>query len=158
MQSLACSFCLLVCLPNAQSGAACCARRASMLHSNFCSVKYNSTSFTNIPRLLKLHHWLHYTIYMSLCLCVHLLSLPGCAFVKFSTHTEAQSAISALHGSQTMPVSTALSLTLHLQKLTCTPDNSHCLYSQYLCADCILSSRVFNVNMFSKVSSRFESR
>ncbi|KAM7410174.1 hypothetical protein PAMA_001563 [Pampus argenteus] len=32
----------------------------------------------------------------------------GCAFVKFSTHTEAQSAISALHGSQTMPVSTPL--------------------------------------------------
>ncbi|KAM8875731.1 CUGBP Elav-like family member 5a isoform 5-T5 [Spinachia spinachia] len=29
----------------------------------------------------------------------------GCAFVKFSTHTEAQSAISALHGSQTMPFS-----------------------------------------------------
>ncbi|XP_010764269.1 CUGBP Elav-like family member 5a isoform X3 [Notothenia coriiceps] len=28
----------------------------------------------------------------------------GCAFVKFSTHTEAQSAISALHGSQTMPI------------------------------------------------------
>ncbi|XP_030631815.1 CUGBP Elav-like family member 4 isoform X5 [Chanos chanos] len=27
----------------------------------------------------------------------------GCAFVKFSTHTEAQSAISGLHGSQTMP-------------------------------------------------------
>ncbi|XP_023653979.1 CUGBP Elav-like family member 5 isoform X1 [Paramormyrops kingsleyae] len=27
----------------------------------------------------------------------------GCAFVKFSTHVEAQSAISALHGSQTMP-------------------------------------------------------
>ncbi|XP_062869223.1 CUGBP Elav-like family member 5a [Trichomycterus rosablanca] len=27
----------------------------------------------------------------------------GCAFVKFSTHIEAQSAISALHGSQTMP-------------------------------------------------------
>ncbi|KAF0042281.1 hypothetical protein F2P81_005813 [Scophthalmus maximus] len=27
----------------------------------------------------------------------------GCAFVKFSTHSEAQSAISALHGSQTMP-------------------------------------------------------
>ncbi|XP_051977446.1 CUGBP Elav-like family member 4 isoform X29 [Xyrauchen texanus] len=27
----------------------------------------------------------------------------GCAFVKFSTHAEAQSAISALHGSQTMP-------------------------------------------------------
>ncbi|NXJ71415.1 CELF5 protein, partial [Rostratula benghalensis] len=27
----------------------------------------------------------------------------GCAFVKFSSHTEAQSAIHALHGSQTMP-------------------------------------------------------
>ncbi|XP_030640989.1 CUGBP Elav-like family member 5a isoform X22 [Chanos chanos] len=27
----------------------------------------------------------------------------GCAFVKYSTHAEAQSAISALHGSQTMP-------------------------------------------------------
>ncbi|CAE1146045.1 CUGBP [Acanthosepion pharaonis] len=27
----------------------------------------------------------------------------GCAFVKFSTHAEAQSAINALHGSQTMP-------------------------------------------------------
>ncbi|KAL3219192.1 hypothetical protein MRX96_030641 [Rhipicephalus microplus] len=29
--------------------------------------------------------------------------LKGCAFVKFSTHTEAQAAINALHGSQTMP-------------------------------------------------------
>ncbi len=29
----------------------------------------------------------------------------GCAFVKYSTHAEAQAAISALHGSQTMPVS-----------------------------------------------------
>merc|ERR1712142_1080239 len=27
----------------------------------------------------------------------------GCAFVKFSTHAEAQSAINSLHGSQTMP-------------------------------------------------------
>ncbi|XP_060227164.1 CUGBP Elav-like family member 5 isoform X5 [Meriones unguiculatus] len=35
----------------------------------------------------------------------HLLlpPLPGCAFVKFSSHTEAQAAIHALHGSQTMP-------------------------------------------------------
>lgn len=42
---------------------------------------------------------------MCLATCV-LVFLPlGCAFVKFSTHTEAQSAISALHGSQTMPVS-----------------------------------------------------
>ncbi|ROL47424.1 CUGBP Elav-like family member 4 [Anabarilius grahami] len=29
--------------------------------------------------------------------------LRGCAFVKYSTHAEAQAAISALHGSQTMP-------------------------------------------------------
>lgn len=57
--------------------------------------------------------------------CVHLFSLPGCAFVKFSTHTEAQSAISALHGSQTMPVSTALSLTYNIQKHTRTPDDIH---------------------------------
>ncbi|KAK3095740.1 hypothetical protein FSP39_018410 [Pinctada imbricata] len=32
----------------------------------------------------------------------------GCAFVKFANHNEAQSAISALHGSQTMPVSATL--------------------------------------------------
>ncbi|GCC32801.1 hypothetical protein chiPu_0011265 [Chiloscyllium punctatum] len=31
----------------------------------------------------------------------------GCAFVKFSAHAEAQAAINALHGSQTMPVSTS---------------------------------------------------
>lgn len=30
---------------------------------------------------------------------------PGCAFVKFSSHPEAQAAITSLHGSQTMPVS-----------------------------------------------------
>ncbi len=42
------------------------------------------------------------------CVCVFFLS--GCAFVKFSTHAEAQSAISALHGSQTMPVSTYSSI------------------------------------------------
>ncbi|XP_023236103.1 CUGBP Elav-like family member 4 [Centruroides sculpturatus] len=34
----------------------------------------------------------------------------GCAFVKFSSHAEAQAAISALHGSQTMPVSSHLSI------------------------------------------------
>ncbi|KAB0402265.1 hypothetical protein E2I00_012229 [Balaenoptera physalus] len=28
---------------------------------------------------------------------------PGCAFVKYSSHAEAQAAINALHGSQTMP-------------------------------------------------------
>ncbi|KAK4007873.1 hypothetical protein OUZ56_013022 [Daphnia magna] len=29
---------------------------------------------------------------------------PCCAFVKFSTHAEAQTAINSLHGSQTMPL------------------------------------------------------
>jgi len=38
------------------------------------------------------------------CGCV----LTGCAFVKFSSHADAQTAISALHGSQTMPVSAYL--------------------------------------------------
>ena len=37
------------------------------------------------------------------CVC-----LPGCAFVKFASHADAQTAISALHGSQTMPVSDCL--------------------------------------------------
>uniref|UniRef100_A0A670YT57 RRM domain-containing protein n=1 Tax=Pseudonaja textilis TaxID=8673 RepID=A0A670YT57_PSETE len=32
----------------------------------------------------------------------------GCAFVKYSSHAEAQAAINALHGSQTMPVSISL--------------------------------------------------
>lgn len=31
--------------------------------------------------------------------------ISGCAFVKFSSHQEAQAAITSLHGSQTMPVS-----------------------------------------------------
>ncbi|GJQ84064.1 hypothetical protein Trydic_g23313, partial [Trypoxylus dichotomus] len=31
------------------------------------------------------------------------LSFIGCAFVKFSSHQEAQAAINSLHGSQTMP-------------------------------------------------------
>uniref|UniRef100_A0A8C0QRG9 RRM domain-containing protein n=1 Tax=Chelonoidis abingdonii TaxID=106734 RepID=A0A8C0QRG9_CHEAB len=31
----------------------------------------------------------------------------GCAFVKYSSHAEAQAAINALHGSQTMPVSSS---------------------------------------------------
>lgn len=35
-------------------------------------------------------------------------SVSGCAFVKFSSHQEAQAAINSLHGSQTMPVSSIL--------------------------------------------------
>jgi len=38
---------------------------------------------------------------MMMCL---MLSV-GCAFVKFTSHAEAVTAINALHGSQTMPVS-----------------------------------------------------
>lgn len=36
----------------------------------------------------------------------------GCAFVKFSSHAEAQAAINSLHGGQTMPVSNTLWNTL----------------------------------------------
>lgn len=34
--------------------------------------------------------------------------VSGCAFVKFSSHQEAQAAITSLHGSQTMPVSSKI--------------------------------------------------
>uniref|UniRef100_A0A8B9UZK4 RRM domain-containing protein n=1 Tax=Anas zonorhyncha TaxID=75864 RepID=A0A8B9UZK4_9AVES len=37
----------------------------------------------------------------------------GCAFVKYSSHAEAQAAINTLHGSQTMPVSS--SVTWHVR-------------------------------------------
>lgn len=36
--------------------------------------------------------------------------IAGCAFVKFSSHPEAQAAITSLHGSQTMPVSKFMNL------------------------------------------------
>lgn len=54
---------------------------------------------------------------ISLMLCPSLLFLlffvyTGCAFVKFSSHGEAQAAINSLHGGQTMPVSNALRNTL----------------------------------------------
>lgn len=50
-------------------------------------------------------------------LCPSLLFLlfsvhTGCAFVKFSSHAEAQAAINSLHGGQTMPVSNTLWNTL----------------------------------------------
>lgn len=47
----------------------------------------------------------------SLMMCPSPLSLSlytGCAFVKFSSHAEAQAAINSLHGGQTMPVSNTL--------------------------------------------------
>lgn len=36
---------------------------------------------------------------------IEIIAISGCAFVKFGSHSEAQSAINGLHGSQTMPVS-----------------------------------------------------
>ena len=43
--------------------------------------------------------WCAPPFYFSRFLCT------GCAFVKFSSHAEAQAAINSLHGGQTMPVS-----------------------------------------------------
>jgi hypothetical protein len=44
--------------------------------------------------------------FLFVCILSLLFALEiGCAFVKFSTHAEAQTAINSLHGSQTMPVS-----------------------------------------------------
>ncbi len=43
-------------------------------------------------------------IYRSIIYVLYIMSL-GCAFVKYSTHAEAASAINALHGSTTMSVS-----------------------------------------------------
>lgn len=39
-----------------------------------------------------------------------LFAVPGCAFVKFSSHQEALAAINSLHGSQTMPVSISVAV------------------------------------------------
>lgn len=38
-------------------------------------------------------------------MCLSVFVCTGCAFVKFSSHAEAQAAINSLHGGQTMPVS-----------------------------------------------------
>ncbi|MED6290767.1 CUGBP Elav-like member 4 [Characodon lateralis] len=47
----------------------------------------------------------------------------GCAFVKFSSHAEAQAAINSLHGGQTMPVSIInlfqLCITFNALSLSC---------------------------------------
>lgn len=43
----------------------------------------------------------------TLTLFLSLLNAPGCAFVKFQTHAEAQAAINTLHSSRTLPVSPA---------------------------------------------------
>lgn len=47
-------------------------------------------------------------IFLMLCsfpLFLLFSTIIGCAFVKFSSHAEAQAAINSLHGGQTMPVS-----------------------------------------------------
>lgn len=53
--------------------------------------------------------------------------VAGCAFVKFSSHPEAQAAITSLHGSQTMPVSIyskpwKIRLGLFLVRRLCRPE------------------------------------
>ncbi|EMP32515.1 CUGBP Elav-like family member 4 [Chelonia mydas] len=54
----------------------------------------------------------------------------GCAFVKYSSHAEAQAAINALHGSQTMPQGRAL---LELRQcISSLPHQSVCLTSKLL--------------------------
>lgn len=85
-------------------------------------------------------------VFVYLCVCL----FSGCAFVKFSTHAEAQSAISALHGSQTMPVSTHSSIThtytenllfsvllffllLSVFFLWCSSDNQQLRWLSYTC-------------------------
>lgn len=47
-----------------------------------------------------------FQICLTFCfLSVFFTVCTGCAFVKFSSHGEAQAAINSLHGGQTMPVS-----------------------------------------------------
>lgn len=42
----------------------------------------------------------------------HVFCVAGCAFVKYQSNAEAQAAISALHGSRTLPVSAVLGVFL----------------------------------------------
>lgn len=58
---------------------------------------------------------------------MHLLALSndvfcvaGCAFVKYQSNAEAQAAISALHGSRTLPVSVSFTVTFRIPP-TITP-------------------------------------
>lgn len=63
----------------------------------------------------------------------------GCAFVKFSSHAEAQAAINSLHGGQTMPVSKTLKqrvMWCHLVAYLCL------LFSRWLCFSEIIWGRL----------------
>jgi len=42
------------------------------------------------------------------------LCVAGCAFVKYQSNAEAQAAISALHGSRTLPVSVSFTITFRI--------------------------------------------
>lgn len=48
------------------------------------------------------------------------LCVAGCAFVKYQSNAEAQAAISALHGSRTLPVSVSFTVTFRIPP-TITP-------------------------------------
>ena len=65
----------------------------------------------------------------SVCVCVVYVCVnTGCAFVKFSSHAEAQAAINSLHGGQTMPVSTHFTQTCADKRTHYTqpfPSNTH---------------------------------
>lgn len=65
---------------------------------------------TQIPlRVLIIFSFIFFPHSNRICLLTNFflnsLFISGCAFVKFSSQQEAQSAITNLHGSQTMPVS-----------------------------------------------------
>lgn len=78
MQCLACSSCLLVCLPNTRSGAACCAMRDS--HCTVISVVSNGIQHPLLiyRRLLNSLNWI-YLLYYVCCVCVS-VCIPECVW------------------------------------------------------------------------------
>lgn len=67
---------------------------------------------------------------ISFCVCT------GCAFVKYSSHAEAQAAINSLHGGQTMPVSIRVCASSVLQTFHFFRQIMQC--HQPVCATCFL--------------------
>ena len=53
----------------------------------------------------------NHILFLSVFLKSALFFFAGCAFVKLGSHREAEAAIEALHGSQTMPVSDVIKIT-----------------------------------------------
>lgn len=73
-------------------------------HPHVCTSTHTNNlqiPHTNIAINLLNLHAKHFTLTLDFLL----FSVSGCAFVKFTSHHEAQSAITSLHGSRTMPVS-----------------------------------------------------